>query len=167
MRCGIALGSNLGERLQNLAEAKSRVLEIPGVLGLRAVSSVYASDPVDCPPDSPEYLNAVLELDFVGEAMDLLDALQAIEVAMGRPSEHGFNAPRTIDLDILYLGDEVIEHPRLTVPHPRLQQRRFVLEPLARIAPELVLPTTDISVEKLLQKLDNGERELIMVSKSW
>lgn len=167
MHCGIALGSNLGERLQNLAEAKSRLLAIPGVLGLCGVSAVYASDPVDCPPGSPEYLNAVITLDFEGEALDLLDALQAIEVAMGRPAEHGFNTPRTIDLDILFMGDLVIQHPRLCVPHPRLQQRRFVLEPLAQIAPDLVLPETQGSLKNLLLTLDSGERELMMVAEAW
>ena len=167
MHCGIALGSNLGERLQNLAEAKSRLLAIPGVLGLSEVSAVYASDPVDCPTGSPEYLNAVITLDFEGEALDLLDALQAIEVAMGRPAEHGVNTPRTIDLDILFMGDQVIQHPRLCVPHPRLQQRRFVLEPLAQIAPDLVLPETQGSLKNLLLTLDSGERELMMVAEAW
>ncbi len=167
MRCGIALGSNLGDRLANLSGAKERVLEAPGVVGLCRVSSVYASDPVDCAPDSPRYFNAVLELEFEGMAIDLLDALQAIEVSMGRPSSHGFNTPRTIDIDILYFGDEVINETRLTVPHPRLQQRRFVLEPLSKIVPNLILPTTETSVKCLLQELQDEEQELIEVSELW
>ncbi|WP_018969563.1 2-amino-4-hydroxy-6-hydroxymethyldihydropteridine diphosphokinase [Rubritalea marina] len=167
MRTGIALGSNLGERLQHLAEAKERIQQIPGVVALGPVSSVFSSDPVDCPPGSPEFYNAVLELTFDGEPLALLDALQRIEVEMGRPSAHGVNAPRTIDLDILYMGELVLKWPRLVIPHPRLQHRRFVLEPLVQIAPELVLPESEKPMEWHFQELQSGERPLIMVSETW
>jgi len=110
---------------------------------------------VDSGPEAGSFLNAVLEVDFEGAPLFLLEALQSIEAEMGRPNQRARNAPRTIDLDILYLGGIQSNLPRLLLPHPRLHLRRFVLEPLAEIQPLLMLPGQDRSVKEILARLDD------------
>ena len=133
MECGIALGSNLGDRLAALREAVRRM---SGGCGLVvAVSPVYETEPVDCPEGSGAFLNAVVVLESGLGLLELLRELQGIERAMGRPGERGRNAPRTVDLDVLYAGGETWRDAELTVPHPRIGERRFVLEPLAAVRP--------------------------------
>jgi 2-amino-4-hydroxy-6-hydroxymethyldihydropteridine diphosphokinase len=153
MRAGIALGSNLGERLWALGEARRRLLELPDLSGPLLSSKLYETDPVDADPDSGPFLNAVVEVDYSGQAYDLLEGLQSIENAMGRPSKRPRNAPRTIDLDILYLGNLTLSTPEIVIPHPRLHLRRFVLTPLADIRPELLLPGQQRCVGDLLTAL--------------
>ena len=127
----VGLGANLGDREQALRCAVAALGALPGTQ-LRQVSSLYRSTPVDA--GGPDYLNAVVHLGTTLEPCDLLDALQCIEDAAGR--ERPFrNAPRTLDLDILLFGDRVLDTLRLTLPHPRLWQRGFVLMPLAELAP--------------------------------
>ena len=158
---GIALGSNQGNRLANLQEARARIVALvrgPGAPSEdRCVSApVYETAPVDCPPDAGPFLNTVIELGCAApfSPTRLLVRLQGIENALGRPTRHPRNAPRTIDLDLLYAGRCRSERRGLTLPHPRLSQRRFVLEPLARIRPDLVLPGQTRSVAELLCSLD-------------
>lgn len=153
MRAGIALGSNVGNRLEHLRDARQRMREISGVSEPVRSSRVYETEPVGMDDDTSAFLNAVIEIEFAGEPLALLDALQQIEAAMGRPSRHPRNAPRTIDLDILYCGDHVIRNKRVAIPHPRLHERRFVLAPLADIRPELVLPGQQRSIAELLAGL--------------
>lgn len=138
MRVGIALGSNLGDRAARLraAVAAIRAFAEPPIL----LSHVYETAPVDCPPGSPAFLNAAMEIGFSGEIHDLLHRLQAIEQAQDRPAMHGRNTPRTVDLDILYADDLTLETPELTLPHPRLMERAFVLRPLCDFAPNRTLP---------------------------
>jgi 2-amino-4-hydroxy-6-hydroxymethyldihydropteridine diphosphokinase len=155
MRAGIALGSNLGDRLSALQAARLSVLQIPGVTQPVACSSVYETDPVDSCPDAGRFLNAVMEVDFQGEPMALLRGLQNIEHTMGRPAHRPLNAPRIVDLDILYIGDLVMSAPELTLPHPRLHLRRFVLAPLAEIRPWLHLPGLTTSIGTLLASLQD------------
>jgi 2-amino-4-hydroxy-6-hydroxymethyldihydropteridine diphosphokinase len=158
MRCGIALGSNIENRLANLREGCKRVcaLHEPGP-PIRA-SSIYDTDPVACEPGTMPYLNAVLEINFTGPPVALLDLLLEIEKSMGRPSKRPRNSPRTIDLDVLYSGNLVLNNPEIIIPHPRLHQRRFVLTPLAEISPDLVLPGQMRSVRNILAELeDSGE----------
>jgi 2-amino-4-hydroxy-6-hydroxymethyldihydropteridine diphosphokinase len=132
----IGLGSNLGEREQNLRAALERLSE----LGRLRSSAVRETDPVGV-TDQPKFLNAVAELHTQLPARELLDRLLGIERDLGRDrSVETRWGPRTIDLDLLLFGDEVIDEPGLTVPHPRLAERGFVLEPLYEIDPELVLP---------------------------
>jgi 2-amino-4-hydroxy-6-hydroxymethyldihydropteridine diphosphokinase len=156
MRCGIALGSNVGDRLANLREAFRHLLGLGSSAAPVLASSIYETEPVDCEPGTKAYLNAVVEIDFSGSPLELLDRLIAIEQQMGRPSKRPRNAPRIIDLDILYAGNLVLDHPEIIVPHPRLHRRRFVLEPLNEIRPELVAPGLNRSVRELLAELTNS-----------
>lgn len=132
----IGLGANLGDTRVALATALTRLAGMPGLRLLRA-SSLYRSRPVDA--DGPDYLNAVALFESDLAPLPLLDRLQAIEAEAGRRRPWR-NAPRTLDLDLLSFGDRVLHGPRLTLPHPRLQARRFVIEPLLEIWPDCVLP---------------------------
>lgn len=130
----IGLGANLGDRLATLRTALSAMGALPGTR-VQGVSSLYGSAPVDA--GGPDYLNAVAQVQTTLAPHALLAQLQAIEQAAGRERPYR-NAPRTLDLDILLYGDEVIDTPTLTVPHPRLHERAFALCPLAELAPERV-----------------------------
>lgn len=132
----IGLGANLGDRTAALRTALAALAALPGTR-LRRVSSLYRSAPVDA--GGPDYLNAVAEIATQLPPHDLLAALQAIEHAAGRERPYR-NAPRTLDLDILLYGDLRLDTATLTLPHPRLHERAFVLLPLAELAPERVLP---------------------------
>jgi 2-amino-4-hydroxy-6-hydroxymethyldihydropteridine diphosphokinase len=128
----IGLGANLGDRLEALKQALQGLRGMPGSCAVRA-SRPYRSAPVDA--GGPDYLNAVVQLSTTLTAPDLLLALQALENAAGRQRRYR-NAPRTLDLDLLLYGDGRIESTSLCVPHPRMQERAFVLRPLAELAPE-------------------------------
>ena len=155
MRTGIALGSNLGDRLGNLTAGREAVLRVPGVAAPVLQSRVYETEPVGTGPDAGPFLNAVIEVGFTGDPPALLAGLRAIESALGRPARHPRNAPRTLDLDILYIGDSVIGSEALDVPHPRLHLRRFVLTPLNDIRPDLRLPGGTHTIAELLARLDD------------
>jgi 2-amino-4-hydroxy-6-hydroxymethyldihydropteridine diphosphokinase len=153
----IALGTNVGEREANLLQAL-RLLPESGVL-VRRVSSIYETEPVDY-LDQEWFLNAVLEAQTELDALDLLSALRLIETRMG--SKKAFaKGPRKIDLDILLYGDETIDTPELQVPHPRMLERKFVLIPLAEIAPSLRHPSWKSGVAHLLA----GSRDASTVKK--
>ena len=130
----VGLGANLGEREAALRASLQALGQAPGTRVLR-VSPLYGSAPVDA--GGPDYLNAVAEVATTLAPMALLHALQAIEHAAGRQRPYR-NAPRTLDLDILWFGDQAIDTPELTVPHPRMAERAFVLRPLADLAPQRV-----------------------------
>ncbi len=155
MRAGIALGSNLGDRLAHLRQARALVLAVPGVSTPVIDSRVYETEPVGSGPDAGTYLNAIIEVEYDGQPITLLDGLQRIEAEMGRPSKRPRNAPRTIDLDILYAGNLVLSNEEVVIPHPRLHLRRFVLKPLADIRSELILPGQQQSVAALLAGLND------------
>jgi 2-amino-4-hydroxy-6-hydroxymethyldihydropteridine diphosphokinase len=135
-RAFIGLGANLGDARATLAQAEREIAGLPHTR-LRAVSSVYRSAPVDA--QGPDFLNAVVEVSTSLAPHELLAQLQAIERRHGRqrPFRH---APRTLDLDLLMQADLLIESPVLTLPHPRMHLRAFVLLPLAELAPNLVIP---------------------------
>ena len=153
MRFGIALGSNLGDRSANLRRGIELLLErVPGIL-LMASGQVYETEPVDCAPGSQAFLNTVIEVEADCLPRELHVHLKAIEQALGRPEQHERNSPRTLDLDLLYADDVVSDDPVLILPHPRMHLRRFVLEPLADIRPDLVLPGQQVSVAELLAAL--------------
>lgn len=153
MRTAIALGSNVGDRFEAITRARDAVLAIPGISGPLLCSSLYETEPVDAPAGSEAFLNAVMEVEFTGSLDSLLSALQSIESEMGRPSQRAVNAPRVIDLDILYAANALRASPRLVLPHPRLHQRRFVLAPLAEILPNLRLPGFENTISDLLNTL--------------
>ncbi len=136
VRAFVGLGANLGDAPAMLAWALRAVSELPATKAV-ASSSMYRTVPVDCPPGSPDFFNAVAELRTELTAPDLLRALNGLEALAGRERPYR-NAPRTLDLDLLLYGDARIDSPQLTVPHPRMYERAFVLEPLREIAPTLV-----------------------------
>ena len=135
-RVFVGLGANLGDARAALAAALV-ALDIHPAIERVATSSLYRTAPVDA--TGPDYLNAVVELRTTLGPLDLLKALQAIESDHGRQRPYP-NAPRTLDLDLLVFGQRELDDPALTLPHPRLHQRAFVLEPLAQIAPDLMHP---------------------------
>ena len=150
----IALGSNLnsefGDREANLEEAVQRI----GGLGeVRAVSSFYDTEPVGF-LEQPRFLNGALVLETELEPVELMRELLGVERAMGREREGAIaKGPRVIDLDLLLYGDVVISTEELTLPHPEMQARRFVLEPLAEIAPEWIHPVLGVTVGTMLKRL--------------
>jgi len=166
MRTGIALGSNVGDRLEALVQGRTAVLSLDGVSGPVLCSSLYETEPVDTPEGSGRFLNAVMEVEYEGDPAALLSCLQQIEARLGRPAVRALNAPRVIDLDILYTGSQRIFSPELTLPHPRLHLRRFVLAPLAEIRPSLCLPGFAVSVEQLLRELSDPA-QAALASTQW
>jgi 2-amino-4-hydroxy-6-hydroxymethyldihydropteridine diphosphokinase len=146
----IALGSNLGDRRAILEAALRRLGESPGVQ-VKAVSPLFETDPVGPPPQGP-YLNGAAELETRLAPRELLALLHRIEASAGRQRGPERDRPRTLDLDLLFYGSRCIDEPGLTVPHPRLHQRAFVLEPLRAIAPDLVHPGLGESVETLARR---------------
>jgi len=137
LRAWIGLGSNLEHPPQQVRRAFEELRQLPDTT-LVAHSSLYRSEPLG-PPDQPDYINAVAALDTRLAPEPLLDRLQAIEQAHRRVRTRHWG-PRTLDLDLLLYGDRVIATPRLTVPHPGIYTRHFVLWPLAELAPQLILP---------------------------
>lgn len=138
----IALGANLGEPAQTVRDALTSLDATPGIRVLQA-SSLYRTAPVDS--SGPDYINAVAEIATTLSAPDLLEALQAIEQGAGRERPYR-NAPRTLDLDLLLFGEGRIHSPRLSLPHPRMAERAFVLVPLSEIAPTRVNPAQLLAV---------------------
>ena len=133
----IALGSNLGKPAQQIASALEAMARLPDT-ELQAQSPWYCSAAIG-PGPQPDYINAVARLDTGLTSLQLLHALQAIEIAHGRERKQHWG-PRTLDLDILLYGEDTVSSPELSIPHPRLQQRNFVLYPLFDLAPDLALP---------------------------
>lgn len=149
-RAYVGLGSNLGDRAETLRRALAGLAATPGVERVRA-SSLYETEPVG--PPQGRYLNAVAALDTTLDAFALLARLRELERAGGRMRTGERNAPRTLDLDLLLFGDACIDTPELTVPHPRLHERAFVLVPLAELAAEAVHPRFGAPVAELLARL--------------
>ncbi|MBI3416075.1 MAG: 2-amino-4-hydroxy-6-hydroxymethyldihydropteridine diphosphokinase [Verrucomicrobia bacterium] len=159
----IALGSNLGDSLKILRESMERLRQFSNVPLLQ--SSLWRSAPVDCPPDSPLFVNAVVGLTpLVDETPELLlEKLQTLEREFGRQPKKIRNEPRPLDLDLIAFGSEVRDTPRLVLPHPRAQIRRFVLQPLSEIAPQFILPGQFKSVAEVLATLpaDDGMNKVV------
>ncbi len=151
----VALGANLGDAAQTLRDALASLTHTPGIRLVKA-SSLYRTAPIES--SGPDYLNAVAAVSTTLTAPDLLTALQAIENAAGRERPYR-NAPRTLDLDLLLYGDGRIASPTLTVPHPRMGERAFVLVPLAEIAPEFV-PEASLAVvsDQSIQRMPAADR---------
>jgi len=131
VRAFLGLGANLGDRRATLRAAVAALGDVV------AVSPVYETDPVGGPPGQPAYLNLVVELDTDRSPRELLEEARRLEAAAGRVREERWG-PRTLDVDVLLVGDLAVDEPDLVVPHPRMAERAFVLVPLADLAPELV-----------------------------
>lgn len=136
-KIALALGGNIGSTEELFQQAVS-LLTRNGVENIR-LSPIIVTQPVDCPPGTPLFKNAALTATWDGSPQELLLLCQSIEVALGRPKEHGRNQSRTVDIDIITFDEQEINSPDLIIPHPRAAQRRFVLEPLAAIAPEWLI----------------------------
>ncbi len=157
VRAWISLGANLGDARAAVLGASAELTALPASR-LIAQSSLYRSAPVDA--TGPDFVNAVAGIDTALSATDLLAALQTIEQRHGRVRGER-NAPRTLDLDLLLHGEAVIDTPALTLPHPRLHERAFVLLPLAEVAPDLVVPGRG-AVRELLRGLGAQAIERLM-----
>jgi len=150
----LALGSNLGDRRANL-EAALAALRANTAVRVLAVSGFIETEPVGGPPGQGAYLNGAAAVETDLEPHALLTECKRIEKSLGRREGPRWG-PRIVDLDILFYGAIVLDAPDLTLPHPRLRERRFVLEPLAEIAPDLVDPVTGLTVGELLARLAQG-----------
>jgi len=144
----LGLGSNMGDRWANLDKALEFLSER---LTVKKVSSVYETEPVGN-VNQPHFLNLVCEVSTRLEPMGLLTLAKGMESKLGR-TRGGANAPRPIDIDILFYGNQVINTPKLIIPHPKLTQRAFVLVPLVEIAPDLAHPVSSKTVKELLADL--------------
>jgi len=151
----LGLGSNLGDREAHL-RAAVELLEEQGI-GVEAVSSVYETEPVGGILEQPDFLNAAVRISTELEPERLLDVCKAIEVERGRMFGGPRHGPRPLDLDLLLLGEHELESERLTLPHPQVTARRFVLVPLLELDPELALPD-GTRLSAALDRLGRGER---------
>lgn len=163
MRFGIALGSNLGDRVENLRRGLALLGEHMPDLRVAACGGVYETEPVDCAPGTQAFLNTVVEATAPCSPHDLHTHLKAVEQALGRPEQRERNSPRTLDLDLLYADEVISDDPVLILPHPRLHLRRFVLQPLADIRPDLVLPGFSTDIATLLQQLADNPADVLRV----
>jgi 2-amino-4-hydroxy-6-hydroxymethyldihydropteridine diphosphokinase len=166
MRTGVALGSNLGDRLANLHAARKAIVDLAGVESPILSSAIYETEPVDCERGAEKFLNAVLEFDYEGDPVNLLKNLTEIERVLGRPRDRARNVSRQIDIDLLYLGEMKIDTAEVQLPHPRMHSRRFVLQPLADIRPDLLLPRQAKTVRELLARLDDSGK-VVRLTNDW
>jgi 2-amino-4-hydroxy-6-hydroxymethyldihydropteridine diphosphokinase len=166
MKVGLGLGSNLGDRLLHLQQAKAYLLSLSPE-AWHIASPLYETEPVGCPPNSPRFLNAILEIEFEGAPETLLKKIAAYEVAHGRERDLPKNAARPIDIDILYFGEKEILEKDLVIPHPRMAERRFVLLPLSTIRPDLPIRGTGKTVQMLLRELPGADGQVKFVQQDW
>ena len=162
-RYGIALGSNVGDRLGQLRRGVDEILSrLEGSI-LIAAANVYETEPVGCPPGSQSFYNSVIEIESLMAPHAVQRVLQSIERLLGRPDERERNAPRPLDLDILYADQLMIDNDVLTLPHPRMHLRRFVLQPLADIGPDRLVPHQTHTVAQLLAALPDAPASVKLV----
>jgi 2-amino-4-hydroxy-6-hydroxymethyldihydropteridine diphosphokinase len=166
MRTAVALGSNIGDRFETLRAARKAILDLANVKAPILSSAVYETEPVGCEPGAGKFLNAVVEFEYRDEPARLLEQLIEIEEALGRKRDHRPNVSRTIDIDLLYCGDQRINEERLQLPHPRLYLREFVLRPLADIRPDLLLPGRKKTVRELLAEVEQSG-DVIRFAEQW
>lgn len=166
MKVLIGLGSNLGNRMAHMKSARDFVFSLHEGTPPPACSPLYETDPVGCADHAPPFLNAVVAIESSLEPGDLLRRLRNFERESGRSKHTAKNAPRTMDLDLLCADNLCISTTTLTVPHPRMTTRRFVLQPLADIFPDFVVPGKNQTASALLATLPDtpGAR---LVARSW
>lgn len=151
MKAYIAVGSNMGDRATLIKQAEDSVQKISGI-HLKKKSAFYETEPVGAPGPQEKYLNGVWEIETSLQADKLLAELMKVETSLGRVRKEK-NEPRPIDLDILFYGGHVIKEEGLSVPHPRLHERWFVLKPLADLCPDFIHPEKKETVRVLLSKV--------------
>jgi 2-amino-4-hydroxy-6-hydroxymethyldihydropteridine diphosphokinase len=166
VRTAVGLGSNLGDRLHNLRAARKAILALSTVKPPILSSPIYETEPVDCERGAEKFLNAVVEFNYEGDPANLLEQLSGIEEGLGRRRDHAKNFSRTIDIDLLYCGERKIENERLQLPHPRMHLRKFVLQPLADIRPDLIFRRPKKTVSELLKELGKSG-DVSRFAESW
>lgn len=166
MRTAVALGSNIGDRLENLCAARKAILNLAETNPPIVSSPVYETEPVGCEAGAGKFLNAVVEFEYDGDPACLLEQLIQIEETLGRKTDHPKNVSRTIDVDLLYSGDQTIQKKQLQLPHPRMHLREFVLRPLADVCPELMLPGQKKTVRELLREVHRSG-EVVPCRQNW
>ena len=154
----------MGDRVENLALSVKLLTAAEGI-EVTGQSPIYESAPVDVAVDQADYLNQVVGIEARLAPIELRQVCLAIEVEMGRDIKHGSGLPRTIDLDIICLGELVGEFTQIILPHPRYDGRRFVLQPLADIAPEFCDPVTGNSVRSMLENCISGDLQVYPIEK--
>ena len=165
MNCAyLGLGSNLGNRLAFLRSGRDTLAERPDIELIRA-AGIYETEAVGGPPENPAFLNTVLEIKTSAEPQQLLTICLAVEDEFGRSRPVRW-APRTLDIDILFYADQIIHEANLTIPHPRLHERSFVLAPLREIAPDLRHPRIDKTIGELAEACA-GINELVPMRANW
>ena len=167
METGFCLGSNQGGRLRLLSQAKTLLLLEPQVTFVNQ-SPVYETEPVGVKPEykSMKFLNAVLIVESLYTAEEWLAKIKKIEAVLQRIRTEDRNAPRTIDVDIIFAGDQIVDTDLLQVPHARWAERRFVVQPLADVRPELVLPGAKSPVLKILADMTDND-DVRLFSEKW
>jgi 2-amino-4-hydroxy-6-hydroxymethyldihydropteridine diphosphokinase len=166
MRTAVALGSNIGDRLENLRTARKAIVDLANVRPPILSSAVYETEPIGCEPGAGKFLNAIVEFEYEDDPARLLEQLIQIEEALGRKRDHPPNVSRIIDVDLLYCGEQRINDKRLQLPHPRLHLREFVLRPLADIRPDLLLPGEKKTVSELLADFKDPDA-VVGFTESW
>jgi 2-amino-4-hydroxy-6-hydroxymethyldihydropteridine diphosphokinase len=156
-RAVVSLGSNLGERISSLQSAIDSLADTPDVF-VTAVSPVYETDPIDSPEWAEDFLNVVVLVDTTVEAHTLLDRTLAIEDALGRERGEEPNAPRTMDVDLIVVGDQVCADESLELPHPRAHERAFVLIPWLDVDPDATIPGKGRVADLVPALADQGVR---------
>jgi len=165
MRIGIALGSNLGDRLANLRAARMAIVDFSTDKSSILASAIYETEPVDCEPGAGKFLNAVLEIEYDADPSELLEKMIRVEESRGRDRNHVRNVSRKIDIDLLYADELNVENERLQLPHPRMHLRKFVLQPLADIRRNLVLPNQTKTVGELLAQIEDSTKVICFAEK--
>ena len=169
MEVGLSLGANLGNRLLQLQTAKKRIIAQKGV-SFVAQSPVYETEPVGVSPDDCKlyFLNAVIIIETALPIPELIARFQSVEHELGRRPTRKSNASRLIDIDIIYADNLRIELENITVPHPRWFKRRFVVQPLSDVRPDLVIPAQTITVHEILRNLlDKHRVTLSLPANEW
>jgi 2-amino-4-hydroxy-6-hydroxymethyldihydropteridine diphosphokinase len=162
----VGFGANLGERAVTFRRAVDALKGICGVVVTR-VSQLYETDPVGLCDNGPRFLNAVVELETDLAPRALMEAIRKIEPLLGKAPDHRSDKSRVADLDLLLYGDEIIDEADMTIPHPRMHQRGFVLVPLAELNSEIVIPTLDRTAADLLHELPVTDREGVRPAATW
>ena len=167
MEIGLSIGANLGDRLKQMTEAKKMILDLPGIRQV-AQSPVYETEPVEVPPEFQHlpFLNAILIIETLLSSHQIMNMLRFIEQKVGRVPDPVPNAPRHADIDIIYAGDLQINDEQIIIPHPRWSIRRFVLQPLSDVRPDLRIPGQNGTVSEVLTSLSD-EAQVTWFAKNW